>query len=206
MADVLYHGLRAVLAPCADVYFRLRASGASLPSGPFILAANHSSLLDWVFVARFVDRPIRFVLTREFFDQPLLNWAYRALGVVPIRDGQIELSAIRQLMATLARGEIVGIFPEGRITRDGTIAPARPGIIAIAARAGVPIVPAGVAGAFEAFPRDARVPLPRPVRVCFGEPLAIERDAASNRERQDELGAELMARIAGLRDRAAHID
>src|SRR3954449_4032610 len=113
MADVLYRGLKAVLAPCADVFFRLRAGGEPLPDGAFILAANHSSLLDWVFVARFVDRPIRFVLTRDFYDQPLLTWAYRALGVVPIRDGRIELSAVRQLMATLARGEIVGIFPEG---------------------------------------------------------------------------------------------
>src|SRR3954453_20977377 len=67
MADVLYRGLKAVLAPCADVFFRLRAGGAPRPEGAFILAANHSSLLDWVFVARFVDRPIRFVLTREFY-------------------------------------------------------------------------------------------------------------------------------------------
>jgi 1-acyl-sn-glycerol-3-phosphate acyltransferase len=203
MADALYRTLRAVIAPCADLYFRLRASGETLPDGPFLLAANHSSLLDWVFVARFVDRPIRFVLTREFYDQPALQWAYRRLGVVPIRDGAIELSAVRQLLQTLARGEIVGIFPEGRITRDGALGPARPGIIAIAARAGVPIVPAGVAGAYEAFPREARLPRPHPVRIRFGTALPIPRAAGVDRDLQTELAGELMRRIACLRGEAA---
>ena len=203
MADALYRFLHAVIAPCADRYFGLRASGDALPEGPFLLAANHSSLLDWVFVARFVDRPVRFVLTRDFYDQPALRWVYRRLGVVPIRDGAIELSAVRQLRHTLARGEIVGIFPEGRITRDGTLAPARPGIIAIAARAGVPIVPTGIAGAFEAFPRDARLPRRRPVRIRFGAPLTVPPAAGADRELQTELADELMQRIARLRDEAA---
>jgi len=122
MADELYRAIKAVLTPVADAYFMLEASGHErLPPGPFILAANHASLLDWVFVARFVARPVRFVLTRDFFDQRGLAWAYRRLGVIPIRDGAIELSAVRQLLATLRRGEIVGAFPEGRITRDGAM-------------------------------------------------------------------------------------
>src|SRR6188474_2620459 len=105
MADALYFAVKHVLAPIADAYFSLRASGhGALPAGAFILAGNHSSLLDWVFVARFVERPIRFVLTREFYDQPGFAAVYRSLGVIPIRDGAIELSAVRQLLATLARG------------------------------------------------------------------------------------------------------
>src|SRR5262245_25461342 len=148
MADALYFAVKRVLTPLADWYFSLRATGyETLPDGPFIVAGNHSSLLDWVFVARFVERPIRFVLTREFYDQTGVTAIYRQLGVIPIRDGAIELSAVRQLFAALARGEIVGVFPEGRITRDGVLLPAQPGVIAIAARAGVPIVPVGVRGA-----------------------------------------------------------
>lgn len=200
MADRLYHALKSLLAPAADRYFKLQASGAEhLPAGPFILAANHSSLLDWVFLARFVARPVRFVLTREFFDRRALTWVYRQLGVIPIRDGRFEPSALRQLLATLARGEIVGVFPEGWITRDGTLMPAQRGVIAFAARAGVAIVPAGVLGAYEAFPRDARVPRPRPVRVRFGSPLAVPTSVRSDRPAQQRLAAELMGRIDELR-------
>ena len=201
MGDALYHSLKAVIAPAADVYFRLRAVGHELlPPGPFILAANHSSLLDWVFVARFVTRPVRFVLSRDFYDQPALTWAYRRLGVIPIRDRMIELSAVRQLLGTLQRGEVVGVFPEGRITRDGALLPAQPGIIALAARAEVAIVPAGVQGAFAAYPRDAWMPRPRPVRVRFGEAFTVPARAANDRREQRRLVADLMARIAALRD------
>jgi 1-acyl-sn-glycerol-3-phosphate acyltransferase len=200
MADRLYRTLKAVIAPAADRYFKLRASGAErLPPGPFILAANHSSLLDWVFVARFVPRPIRFALAREFFYQRPFTWIYRQLGVIPFHDGRFEPSAMRKLLGTLARGEIVGIFPEGWITRDGALLPAQRGVIAFAARAGVAIVPAGVLGAFEAFPRAARLPRPRPVRVAFGEPLGVPPAARRDRTAQRELAGELMARIGALR-------
>jgi 1-acyl-sn-glycerol-3-phosphate acyltransferase len=199
MADLLYRAVKTALTPAADLYFQMGASGDEhLPSGPFILAANHSSLLDWVFVARFVPRPVRFVLSREFFDQWPLTWVFRNLGVIPIRDGRLEPSSHRQLLETLERGEIVGVFPEGWITRDGNLLPAQRGVIAFAARAGVSIVPAGVAGAYEAFPRDARLPRPHPVRIRFGAPLAVPPSAASDRAEQRRLADELMARISGL--------
>jgi len=199
MADALYRAMKRILAPVADLYFSLHGTGHErLPEGPFIVAGNHSSLLDWVFVARFVDRPIRFVLSREFYDQPGLTAVYRRLGVIPIRDGAIELSAVRQLLATLERGDIVGVFPEGAITRDGALLPAQPGVVAIAARAGVPIVPVGVHGAFQAFPRDARVPRPRPVRVAYGEPFVVPRAIARSRDDQLRAAADLMRRIGDL--------
>jgi len=200
MADALYRAVKTVLAPVADGYFRLQGSGAEhLPAAaPCIVAANHSSLLDWVFVARFVPRPVRFVLSREFYDQRPLTWLYERLGVIPIRDGRFEPSAHRRLLAALERGEVVGVFPEGWITRDGTLGAARRGVIAFAARAGVGIVPAGVRGAYEAFPRDARFPRPRPVRVRFGAPLPVPAEAARDRDAQRRLARELMARIATL--------
>ena len=115
MADALYFAVEARPDPA-----RRRATSRCGPPdtrrclpGPFIVAGNHSSLLDWVFVARFVERPIRFVLTREFYDQAGLTALYRRLGVIPIRDGAIELSAVRQLLATSAVAKSSASFPRG---------------------------------------------------------------------------------------------
>ena len=118
MADALYHSLKAMIAPVADVYFRLHASGHELlPPGPFILAANHSSLLDWVFVARFVARPVRFVLSRDFYDQPAFTWAYRRLGVIPIRERMIESGLEPRVMSTDSQ------FSRSRIRRAACAMP-----------------------------------------------------------------------------------
>ncbi len=199
MGDGVYRALRTVLTPVVDRYFGLQATGEDrLPSGPCILAANHSSLLDWVFLARFVPSPVRFVLSREFFDQRPFTWAYESLGVIPIRDGRFQPSAYRQLLAALTGGDIVGVFPEGWITRDGSLRPAQRGIIAFAARAGVPIVPVGVRGAFAAFPRDARFPRPHPVHVRFGEPFLVAAGVRTDRDAQRFLAEDLMSRIAAL--------
>ena len=73
-------------------------------------------------------------------------------------------------------------------------------MVAIAARAGVPIVPVGVDGAFEAFPREAWLPRPHPVRVTFGAPVAIPGDVVRSRDGQAEWAAMLMERIGALRD------
>jgi 1-acyl-sn-glycerol-3-phosphate acyltransferase len=199
VGDGVYRSLRTVLTPVVDRYFDLEATGEErLPAGPCILAANHSSLLDWVFLARFVSRPVRFVLSREFFDQWPFRSVYESLGVIPIRDGRFQPSAYRQLLATLAGGDIVGVFPEGWITRDGSLRPAQRGIIAFAARAGVPIVPVGVRGAFAAFPRHARFPRRHPVRVHFGEPFIVAPEVRNDRDTQRYLAEDLMARIGAL--------
>jgi 1-acyl-sn-glycerol-3-phosphate acyltransferase len=71
-------------------------------------------------------------------------------------------------------------------------------VIAIAARAGVPIVPVGVRGAFDAFPRDARIPRPHPVSVAYGKPLEVPLAAARSREDQSRWAGELMQRIGQL--------
>jgi hypothetical protein len=115
MADALYFGLKRVLTPLADVYFSLRATGyETLPAGPFIVAGNHSSLLDWVFVARFVERPIRFVLTREFYDQAGLTALYRRLGVIPIRGTQVPWSLAFFLVLAVVFGVVLHATPLGR--------------------------------------------------------------------------------------------
>jgi 1-acyl-sn-glycerol-3-phosphate acyltransferase len=78
---------------------------------------------------------------------------------------------MKETLRRLKAGGIVALFPEGTRSPDGELGPLKPGIAVLASRVGVPVVPAGLAGMFESWPRSRRLPVPHPVRVHFGEPI-----------------------------------
>lgn len=205
--DRRYRLLRCLCALIGVPYFRPRVDFVgALPSGPFIVACTHTTLLDWAAIAHFIPRPVRFLVTRDYYDHPLFRWFCRWGGAIPVRPGRVEPSAIRAALSALDKGEVVGIFPEGRITRDGAQLPFQRGAVELAIRSGCPIVPATIRGAFRAFPRHRRVPRPRRVVVAFGAPLDCAGLAtgraplseAERRDRSDTLTRELAARVARL--------
>ena len=199
---VLHHLARFVLRPMFRAYFRMRGEGlGNLPRrGPFLLAPNHVSMLDWAFVSYFLPRLIRFVVDHTFYDLPVLGFGLRVNGAIPIRTGRPDARAMRIAHAVLAAGEPLIVFPEGAISRTGRPQRAQPGVISLAAATGTPIVPVAVRGAFEAFPRSRRVPRPGRVSVTFGRPLPPPPASGDRHERQAQADR-LMAHIADLLDR-----
>ena len=195
----LHHVSRALLRPLFRVYFRMRAEGREhLPArGAYLLAPNHVSMLDWAFLSYFLPRLTRFVVHREYYDDPLMGFGLRVNGAIPIRTDRPDLAAMRTARAVLAAGEALILFPEGAISRNGRPGVALPGIIALAAAADVPIVPVAIRGAFEAFPRWRRLPRRRPVTVAFGAPLPPPR---AGRHRHQQLADDLMGHITALLD------
>lgn len=202
--DWRYQLLRVVCASIGLPYFRPRVEYTeALPGAPFIVACNHTTLLDWAAIAHFVPAPVRFLVTREYYDLPYVGWFCRWGGAIPVRPGRIGPSAVRLALEALDRGEVVGVFPEGRITRDGAMLPFQRGVVELAARARCPIVPATIRGAYEAFPRHARVPRPRRVVVAFGRamPPGSSAPAPGGREWRHHAAVatrELQGRIASL--------
>ena len=195
----LHHISRALLRPLFRVYFRMRAEGREhLPArGAYLLAPNHVSMLDWAFLSYFLPRLTRFVVHREYYDNPLMGFGLRVNGAIPIRTDRPDLAAMRTARAVLAAGEALILFPEGAISRSGRPGIAHPGIIALAAAAAVPIIPVAIRGAFEAFPRWRRLPRRHPVTVAFGAPLP---PPGPGRHRHQELADSLMAHITALLD------
>ena len=112
----------------------------------------------------------------------------------------LGLSGLKETLRRLRQGEFVLIFPEGTRTGDGSVLPLKPGFCAVARRGRVPLIPVGVAGAFEAWPRKAKLPRPAPIRIVIGQPITPEEFEAWT---DDQLVAELEQRIRDCHSRAA---
>lgn len=171
-------------------------------SGPYLLAYNHVSMLDWAFACYFLPEPVRFVVDRDYFDLRLLRPPMRIIGAIPAYTDRPDPAAYRRARAVLAAGDPVVLTPEGRISRSGRPGTAQPGIISLAAAERVPILPAAICGAFEVFPRHRRLPRPGPVRVTFGRLLPPP--AAPTRSDQRMLADRLMTHITALLDGASN--
>ena len=130
-----------------SIVYRLRPTGLeNIPAkGPAIVVCNHVSYMDPIILSGSIQRPMRFVMWFKIFQIPLLNFIFKTMKAIPIagarEDVQIMDDAFEKVDAELAAGNIVCIFPEGGITRDGEIARFRPGIEKIIARRPVPVVP-----------------------------------------------------------------
>lgn len=131
---------------------RRRRTGLIPAEGAALLVANHVSFLDAVLVALASPRPVRFVMYYRIFQAPLLSWFFRALGAIPIagakEDPAIHEAAFARIATALQAGELVCIFPEGQLTKDGQMTPFRPGVLRILRETPVPVVPVAVRGAW----------------------------------------------------------
>jgi 1-acyl-sn-glycerol-3-phosphate acyltransferase len=139
--------MRFVVWLLISALYRIRVEGLDkIPDeGPCIVAANHVSFIDALIIGGTIRRPVRFVMYYKVFQIPVLNWIFRTAGAIPIagakEDPALMEKAFDRIEEYLKAGEVVGIFPEGGLTPDGSIQPFRPGIEKILARTPVPVVP-----------------------------------------------------------------
>lgn len=130
-----------------SVVYRIRPSGTeNIPdTGPAVVVCNHVSFMDPIILGGSIRRPMRFVMYHKIFEIPLLKFFFKNAKAIPIasarEDEKIMNDAFEAVDAELAAGNIVCIFPEGAITRDGEVQRFRPGIEKIIARRAVPVVP-----------------------------------------------------------------
>lgn len=112
-----------------------------------VIICNHTSSIDPSFVQLAADRCAHWMVAREYFKMPLLSWVFGVCGAIPVRRGGADIEATRLAIKYLKQGDLVGMFPEGRInTTDEILLPGRPGVVLIALKARVPVIPCYVSG------------------------------------------------------------
>jgi 1-acyl-sn-glycerol-3-phosphate acyltransferase len=200
-------------ATAMPVFFNLRIEGGvHIPTtGPTLLIANHQSFLDPILLGLCTPRQLRYLARKTLFHNPFFTWLIRALGAVPIDQEGIGKDGIRTILEQLQQGAAVVVFPEGERTRDGHMQPLRPGVHLLIKRTRAPIVPVGIAGAFDAWPRTHKLPRPAPLflpagkgtlAVAVGRPLDAARYAEKSRE---ESLADLFRELQSLQARAERL-
>jgi len=148
-----------------------------------------------------VGKPCTYLARHDLFKVPGLAWLIRSLGAVPIdrESGKDGLTAVLKL---LAEGKRVVMFPEGTRSPDGQLQPLKPGVALLVKKAHCPVVPVGIAGAYESWPKGQKLPTPaplgrfgpgHPIGVSFGEPVPAGFYEKMHRE---QIVADLQARVA----------
>jgi len=169
---VLQYVLRLVFA----LWLRYRARGTHhVPeSGGALILVNHQSFLDPLLVGLPLQRPVSFLARDSLFRIPVIGRILRHTYVMPINRESASTASIRNGLKRMEHGFLVGVFPEGTRSDDGTVGPFKPGFVSLIRRTKVPVLPVGIAGAHEAMPRGSLRLWPQRVRVVFGEPLNPE--------------------------------
>jgi 1-acyl-sn-glycerol-3-phosphate acyltransferase len=198
--------------------YRLRVQGveANVPDeGAAVLACNHVSYMDALVLSAAIPRPVRWVMYHRIFHIPVLRWIFRTAKAIPIagarEDPALMQRAFDAIDAALAEGELVGLFPEGTLTKDGTIGPFKSGVEKVLERAAaqgrpVPVVPLALRNMWssmwsrrDASPRDgrmARMRVPRRFRAHVGLVAGAPMPATTSAE-------QLEAQVRALRGDAA---
>jgi 1-acyl-sn-glycerol-3-phosphate acyltransferase len=170
-----------------------------IPSkSPFILVANHQSILDPLVLMACIPRRITFLAAAYIFKIPLVGQIVRAGGALPVKSQKGDLASMKQALSQLSRGGVIGIFPEGGVSMDGQMRPFLPGWAYLALKAGVPVVPVAISGTRQVLPVGKYIPRRGKIRVSIGEPLYIEKKSRIHRKDLDQLNDEMMRIVSRL--------
>ncbi|MFZ4506274.1 MAG: lysophospholipid acyltransferase family protein [Fimbriimonas sp.] len=194
---ILLPASRVLVSSFLAMFGPVRANGSyRIPeTGGVLIVANHQSDLDPVLVQWACRRPMHFMAKQELFEMPILGPLIRLYGAYPVRRGEPDIHAIRQTLELLSMGEVVLIFPEGRLTQDGVLIDFEAGVALLARRAGVSTICCGIQNSNAIMPYG--ISLPRrakvPVQVQWGEVMRFNKEQTN-----DEVVAHLQSTVQSL--------
>ncbi len=191
---------RLTLRPLMRGWLGLTADGVEhVPAqGPVLVASCHRSHADSVAIASAIRRPVHFLGDRKLTEAPLVGPQLTRLGMIPLRRGEGDATALELIRSMLLEGACVAVYPEGSRSRDGRVHRLRSGVARLAAETRTPVVPTAVLGIEEVWPvnENPRVRGGR-VTVRFGEVMAPPDDTPRSRRSFNMALQATLAELAG---------
>jgi 1-acyl-sn-glycerol-3-phosphate acyltransferase len=168
-------------------------------NGPAIIVCNHTSGLDPHLIQACCPRLIRWMMAKEYYDQRSVNFLLRELGAIPVARSGRDMAAMRAAMRALQNGQLIGIFPEGRIESSRELMPFQTGVALMAMRMDVPVYPAFLDGDQRNTTMLQAFFLPHRARILFGDEVRFDR-ADQGRDGQERATAAIRSAVESLRD------
>ena len=195
-----YHTWRHLIRGAAPILTSLTITGREhIPAtGPAILVSNHVSMVDPIWTMGYVKRQVFFMYKVELTEHFPLKYLLPPADPIPIRRGKVDREALRQAEAVLARGDMLGIYPEGTRSKSATAQVAQEGAVFLAKRTNAPILPMAISGTERMF--SSHFPWYRrvPVRMTFGAPFTLQDLAAEVGTDREAQAQAIMGRVAAL--------
>lgn len=177
-----------------------------LKKGPFILIANHQSIIDPLLLMACLPRKITFLAASYLFKIPIVGLVIWAGGAIPINDPKGDFKHIQRALEKLEEGEAIGIFPEGGVSLDGKLKDFMPGWAYFALKSGAPVIPVAISGSRKVLPAGHYLLRPGKISVNIGEPISIDKkarirssDLKKLSEHMEEIVFRLLCQIKGKR-------
>ena len=165
--------------------------------GRLIIAANHCSYLDPLVLGAAFERRVFYIMQGRYYDMPALNWFFRTSRCICVDSEKDNRQALRESKRVLDGDEVLGIFPEGHISPDGSMQEGQGGMAWLARKTGARVLPVHIGGTRQALTRGQKFLRPSRVTVRSGELMTIA-DYADDREGNEAFTRDVMAAIAGL--------
>lgn len=202
---MIYLISRTIFELFIRILFKLRICKAGgIPNPPFIVVSNHSSLLDPPLVGIALRKyRINFMAKKELFDMPIIGIWSRLVCCIEARRGENSVRSLKEALRRVKKGCVVGVFPEGTRSVDGTIQEAKRGTGFLISKAAVPVVPVYVNGADKAFPKGKGIKRGTLLSVFVGKPIMPEEfliKKGSGKVDYEAISGMIMERIVQLRE------
>lgn len=183
-------------------YYRVKRVGLkSFPrEGPLILVSNHISYIDPLLIGLTFPRQIAWMMLESIYRRPVINYICRRTSVIPVKRDARDLQAVRQAIGVVEKGQVLGLFPEGRMSRDGRLQSfLGHGAALISLKTGAPVLPTAIEGSSNSFPPEGRFPRPAKIVVKYGSLLSFsKRKGKLDREMVTEATERLRQAVRAL--------